>query len=49
MTANEVIQLKQTTERDSSNTQAVNQIAYTYYAMGNKDGAVKYAEKVLKI
>ena len=45
----EMIQLKQRIEKDSLNKQLLNEIAYKYYTMGNKDGANKYAEKVLKI
>jgi len=45
----EVIQLKETVQKDSVNTQLLNRIAYTYYAMGNKDGAGKYAKKALNL
>ncbi len=43
------ISLKQTIAKDSVNTQLFNQLAYTYYAMGNKDGADKYAKKTLHL
>ncbi|HZK65331.1 MAG TPA: hypothetical protein VFC34_14405, partial [Puia sp.] len=44
----EVIRLEKMVNRDSSDLVILNQIAEKYFAMGNKEGASKYIEKVLK-
>jgi tetratricopeptide (TPR) repeat protein len=46
--AGEVIGLKQQFEKDSTNLPVLNLIAATYMNMGNKDGAAKYLNKILK-
>jgi tetratricopeptide (TPR) repeat protein len=45
----EVIQLQKGLARDSSNLPILNQIAAKYFEMGNKEGGVQYANKVLRI
>ena len=45
----QVIQLKQTYTRDSTNVLVLNQIASAYSRMDNQDGAAKYLKKVLKL
>jgi tetratricopeptide (TPR) repeat protein len=44
----EVIGLKKEFEKDSTNLPVLNLIASTYMNMGNKDGAAKYVNKILK-
>jgi len=44
----EVIGLKREFEKDSTNLPVLNLIATTYMNMGNKDGAAKYLNKILK-
>ncbi len=46
--AGEIIGLKKEFEKDSTNLPVLNLIASTYLNMGNKDGAVKYVNKILK-
>jgi tetratricopeptide (TPR) repeat protein len=46
---NSVITLKKTYASDTTNTAIINNIADTYAKMGNKDGALKYANKTLKL
>jgi tetratricopeptide (TPR) repeat protein len=46
--AGEVIGLKREFERDSTNLPVLNLIATTYMNMGNKDGAEKYINKILR-
>ena len=46
--AGEVIGLKREFEKDSTNLPVLNLIATTYMNMGNKDGAAKYINKILK-
>jgi tetratricopeptide (TPR) repeat protein len=46
--AGEVIGLKREFEKDSTNLPVLNLIATTYLNMGNKDGAAKYINKILK-
>ena len=46
--AGEVIGLKREFEKDSTNLPVLNLIATTYLNMGNKDGAAKYMNKILK-
>ena len=46
--AAEVIGLKREFEKDSTNLPVLNLIATTYLNMGNKDGAEKYINKILK-
>jgi tetratricopeptide (TPR) repeat protein len=46
--AGEVIGLKREFEKDSTNLPVLNLIATTYLNMGNKDGAEKYINKILK-
>ena len=46
--AGEVIGLKREFEKDSTNLPVLNLIAATYLNMGNKDGAAKYLNKILK-
>ncbi len=46
--AGEVIGLKREFEKDSTNLPVLNLIAATYMNMGNKDGAAKYLNKILK-
>ncbi|HEX3768292.1 MAG TPA: hypothetical protein VHT72_07930, partial [Puia sp.] len=46
--AGEVIGLKKEFEKDSTNLPVLNLIATTYMNMGNKDGAAKYINKILK-
>jgi tetratricopeptide (TPR) repeat protein len=44
----QIIQLQQQYLRDTTSTPVLLQIANSWSVMGNKDGAVKYAQKVLK-
>ncbi|MDB5018466.1 MAG: hypothetical protein JWQ84_3298 [Mucilaginibacter sp.] len=44
----QIIQLQKQYLRDTTNVPVLLQIANSWSAMGNKDGAVKYAQKVLK-
>jgi tetratricopeptide (TPR) repeat protein len=46
--AGEVIGLKREFEKDSTNLPVLSLIATTYLNMGNKDGAAKYINKILK-
>jgi tetratricopeptide (TPR) repeat protein len=48
-TAGRLVQLQQQYQRDTTNVPVLLQIANAHAVMGNKDGAVKYAAKVLKI
>ena len=45
----EVIGLKREFEKDSTNLPVLNLIATTYLNMGNKDGAAKYINKILRV
>jgi len=47
--AGEIIQLKKEISKDSTNTAVLKLIANSYMSMGNKEGASKYAEKILKV
>ncbi len=47
--AGEIIQLKKEFSKDSTNTALIKLIATSYMNMGNKEGASKYAEKLLKV
>ena len=44
----EIIGLQKEFEKDSTNLPILNLIASTYMSMGNKDGAAKYINKILK-
>jgi len=44
----EIIDLKKAMARDSSSLPILNLIATKYITMGNKEGASKYVEKILK-
>ncbi len=46
---NEIISLKRDIANDPTNLAILKLIAATYLSMGNKDGASKYAEKILKV
>ncbi|HEY2648625.1 MAG TPA: hypothetical protein VGI38_05510 [Puia sp.] len=46
--AGEVIGLKKEFDKDSTNLPVLNLIANTYLNMGNKDGAAKYLNKILR-
>jgi tetratricopeptide (TPR) repeat protein len=46
--AADIIQLERTAAKDTSGLSVLNEIAAKYFAMGNKEGAEKYVEKVLK-
>jgi tetratricopeptide (TPR) repeat protein len=46
---NSVIAFRKTYASDTTNTTVINNIADAYTKMGNKDGAVKYAGKTLKL
>jgi tetratricopeptide (TPR) repeat protein len=46
--AEEIIQLQQQYVRDTSATLVLNKIAADYFKMGNRDGASRYVDKILK-
>ncbi|HWK06366.1 MAG TPA: hypothetical protein VNS58_22160 [Puia sp.] len=46
--AAEILQLQQISGKDTANLPVLNQIADKYFKMGNREGALKYLEKVLK-
>ena len=47
--AQEIIQLQQTARKDGVTPAVLNKIAAAYGAMGNKEGATRYTDSVLKI
>lgn len=47
--AEEILQFQKQYSKDSTDVQILNKIADRYLKMGNKDGAAKYAEKVVKM
>jgi tetratricopeptide (TPR) repeat protein len=46
--AEDIIQLERTAAKDTSGLSVLNEIAAKYFTMGNKAGAKKYVERVLK-
>jgi tetratricopeptide (TPR) repeat protein len=46
--ATQILQLQKVAGKDTVNLQVLNQIADKYFRMGNREGAVKYIEKVLR-
>ena len=47
--AEEVVSLKAGTRADSTNTGLLNRIASAYLQMDNRDGALRYAQKILRL
>jgi tetratricopeptide (TPR) repeat protein len=45
----EIIQLKSVYVKDSTDLSVLNNIASDYFKMGNKDGALKYVNKALRL
>lgn len=46
--AEEILQLQRQSEKDSTDLSILNRIAGKYLAMGNKDAAAKYIEKIVR-